>query len=304
MFPNLFIPGAAKSGTTSLFDYLSNHKDVCMTLTKEPHYLCRPDKTVKDYNVAFPSDVSNYKYRGEASNMYMILPEVALEIKKVSPEAKIIFILRNPVNRAWSHYRWQKFNYGNENRSFQEAFISDVTGSISKKDAISSANIHYYQNGCYGSYVNEYYKIFGHENVLILEFEEFRGFPVSVLNRVSEFLEISEFELGDKIVSNPTVARKWPFIFKFHARLTRYVGNLTKSYISDDFYRAARSFNQIAIRQVHNYLSSPVSEDARMHELDRELLIKYYKGQVNDLRRITGLEFHSWDKDFPLDTKF
>ncbi|CAN5777876.1 hypothetical protein BH23CHL7_BH23CHL7_06450 [soil metagenome] len=73
--PNLFIPGAPRSGTTTLYTLLSGHPDIAMSPQKEPHILCCPDRSLDDYRLLFP-DGAQRRYRGEVSTMYMVLPAV------------------------------------------------------------------------------------------------------------------------------------------------------------------------------------------------------------------------------------
>jgi len=135
--PNFFIVGAAKAGTTSLYNYLKQHPDIYMSPIKEPNYfakdidinLFRKDykKTalidtqkyfskpkLEELHLAFITEledyiklfqkVSNEKVIGETSVSYLYSKVAAKEIKKLVPDAKIVIILRDPIERAYSHY--------------------------------------------------------------------------------------------------------------------------------------------------------------------------------------------------------
>ena len=117
--PNLLIVGAAKSGTTSLHNYLNQHPSVFMCSPKEPHFLISNEigeqripkgvLNIEDY-VSLFKGTSSKRYRGESSVMYLSFPEFAIKnIKKyLSNEVKIIIMLRNPVERAYSGYQHVK----------------------------------------------------------------------------------------------------------------------------------------------------------------------------------------------------
>ena len=106
--PNFFIVGAPKSGTTSLFEYLSTHPNVFTPKMKEPHFFSddlaagREIHTLKEYLLLFEKIVEGETAIGEASTGYLYSSVAAENIKKFNPEAKIIAILRNPVDMIYS----------------------------------------------------------------------------------------------------------------------------------------------------------------------------------------------------------
>src|SRR5690349_8105845 len=101
--PNFFIVGAAKSGTTSLWQYLKQHPDIFMPpdiALKEPAYYCDTYgvEAYAAYLLMFFKDAANQKRIGEASTTYLTSPESAGKIRDAVPDARIIMLLRNPVN--------------------------------------------------------------------------------------------------------------------------------------------------------------------------------------------------------------
>ena len=130
--PNLLIVGAAKSGTTSLHNYLNQHPDIYMSEHKEPHFLINSDIGVKrvhkavielnDYKEMFMTDDS-YKYKGESSVMYLAFPEICIKnIKRfLMKDIKVIIMLRNPVERAFAGYLHNLRYNPSEILSFEDA---------------------------------------------------------------------------------------------------------------------------------------------------------------------------------------
>ena len=130
--PNLLIVGAAKSGTTSLHNYLNQHPDIFMCSPKEPHFLINKEIgkqrihkgiiDLKDYESLF-SEKAHLRYRGESSVMYLSFPEIAIKNIKhyLDDDIKIIIMLRNPVERAYSGYQHVKRYNMMENLSFEDA---------------------------------------------------------------------------------------------------------------------------------------------------------------------------------------
>ena len=101
--PNFFIVGAPRAGTTALYHYLSQHPDVFLPRVKEPHYFgsdlefAVPRMTFDEYRNLYQG-VTNEKVVGDGSVMYLMSQTAAKEIKKICPEAKIIIMLRHPVD--------------------------------------------------------------------------------------------------------------------------------------------------------------------------------------------------------------
>jgi hypothetical protein len=193
-WPNLYIVGAAKSGTTSLYHYLQQHPEIFMSSYKEPHFFSRvnPDAHLRPF-LPYISDEKEYlgyfktaqhRIRGEASTSYLWEAETAGRIKAKCPDAKIIIMLREPVGRAYSHYL-NNVRETYEKRSFREAILADLEATR-KGWGISMM---YVDLGYYCEQVNRYLNVFpGH--VLVVFFEEFvRDIPAH-MERVFQFLDV------------------------------------------------------------------------------------------------------------------
>ena len=109
--PNLFVVGAARSGTTSLWQCLKRHPMIFMPedeICKEPAYFSIKGRDLgyERYIDVFQSAKKNHKYIGEASTAYLTDPTSSKQIYEFNPNAKIIILLRNPIDRAYSLYNW------------------------------------------------------------------------------------------------------------------------------------------------------------------------------------------------------
>ncbi len=198
-FPNFFIVGTAKAGTTSLYHYLSQHPDIYMSPVKEPHYFSQvtpvPElgfvyayKSVRDeasYRKLFRAAGSK-KIVGEASTSYLWDEQTPARIKASVPEAKIIIMLREPAARAYSHYL-NDVREGVERRPFLRALTEDYE-QPRKGWGISHL---YVELGLYAGQVRRYLAAFAEENVLVLFFEEFCADTKPVLRRVWDFLNLA-----------------------------------------------------------------------------------------------------------------
>jgi len=188
-WPNLFIVGAPRAGTNSLWQYFKLIPGIMMCPIKEPNYfsasisaefLFKPYRKKQDYLDLFKN--SHEQFLGDASPQYLWDAKAPKLIHEVSPDSKIIITLRNPIKRAYSHYL-MLYGIGNETRSFSEAIRSDAT----KKDY--SGRI--IQAGFYYESVKRYLEIFGQENVKIIIFEDFVKDTEKIVKGIIQFLGIN-----------------------------------------------------------------------------------------------------------------
>ncbi len=202
--PNFFIVGAAKAGTTSLHSYLSAHPNVFMSPIKEPHYFASFERTPQHDNflplirdpeeyLALFGDCEGQSAVGEASPSYLCDPLAPARIRSTVPDAKIIISLRDPVDRAHSHYQME-YRAGRETRSFRGALEADLA-SEKKGWGVS---FQYVELGLYYQQVKRYFNEFGKDRVLILLFQEVIGNSRQTINKVAEFLDIDPAGIADE----------------------------------------------------------------------------------------------------------
>lgn len=210
--PNFFMVGAPKAGTSSLYHYLVQHPGVFMSDPKEPHFFYNresPGKSVlpeskrqaplgkaSRWNLAnHSSTLSDYlrlferaaedQMAGEASTSYMWLPNAAQEIKTLQPQAKIIVLLRNPVERAYSHY-WNQVRDDIEPLTFEEALVEEP------KRVREGAwhGLYYVDNGLYAGQLERYLEIFGEGSVRVYLFEDLTRDAGEVCRDAFDFLGV------------------------------------------------------------------------------------------------------------------
>jgi len=186
-WPNFFIIGVSKAGTTSLYNYLNETENVFLIPKGKIHYFF-PEEFNNDSNkeeyLSLVKNVKHEKAIGEYAG-YLEIMESPKLIKETIPDAKIIISLRDPVERAFSHYLGTLRSH-NETLSFDKAF----------EEFMNPVNVesNFYKRYIKGSLYHEKLKkvldIFGEENVLIIIFEEFIKEPKNEFKKVIEFLEI------------------------------------------------------------------------------------------------------------------
>jgi sulfotransferase family protein len=200
-WPNLFLVGAAKAGTTSLYRELARHPAIYMSPMKEPHFFSRiepasswnaffPHVTDEDEYLALFEGAANQEVLGEASTSYLWDRHAAERIKRVVPEARILIMLRDPVNRAYSHY-WNDVREGLEKRSFLEALVEEERSGPGAWGASSL----YIDCGRYADQVARYLDEFG-DRVHVLFFEDFVRDMASRVADVHSFLGVRPAAAG------------------------------------------------------------------------------------------------------------
>ncbi len=200
MLPNFYIVGAARSGTTSLTHYLGQHPQIYMSPHKEASFFVAEHlpsafqgpgderanrlfiRDRDDYEALFAG--AEGKAVGECSVLYLYYP-AAGAIAKAVPDAKIVILLRHPVDRAYSAYLHQ-LRDARERLSFEEGLAQEDE----RKRAGYEPMWHYFEMGRYAERVRAYLEHFGRERVYVVWYEEFVQQPRGVLSRLFEFLGV------------------------------------------------------------------------------------------------------------------
>ena len=204
--PSFFIVGAAKAGTTSLWDYLGQHPQIFMTKEiqfKELGYYC------DSYGVSDRQEYSSFfsgsqegQLIGEACTAYLSSPESASRIKQDVPDAKIIIMLRDPVKRAYSLYSWMSVEGYEPAPTFESALEAErkrLNGSdfinIDEKVIMDRVKTYYkdyfyFNTGIYFEQIRKYFEVFGRENCFVILLDDLKTAPFDVLTNVFNYLGV------------------------------------------------------------------------------------------------------------------
>lgn len=205
--PDFVVIGAQKSGTTSMYAYLVQHPQIHECYKKELHYF---DTYIHRgnlfYRSFFPlkSKVKAGDICGEASTGYLLHPKVPQRIKAFNPNAKVIALLRDPVDRAISSYHHQ-IRKGTETHSMQEAFaieeerlkehwqkVLNEKGEDVKKSSKQVRQFSYKKRGMYLEQLKPYFEAFPRENIYIEYSENFFREPERILKEIFRFLGLDD----------------------------------------------------------------------------------------------------------------
>jgi len=229
LVPSFIIIGAARAGTTSLYAYLNSHPNVLPAAKKETvffNYAYHPN--LDWYRMYFPTVLEQEKLKkqkalqniitGEATPSYLIDPHVPQRISEMLPDVKLIVLLRNPIERALSHYHHNVF-FGIEKLPFEQA-IKKESERINKSfeelkneqfdfnDNIVSYflrlmtfktknyfNFSYLESGKYVEHLKNWLDIFPRKQLLIIKSEDFFDNTKNVFYDVQDFLDLPHFDL-------------------------------------------------------------------------------------------------------------
>ena len=229
LLPNFLIIGAQKGGTTSLFNYLVQHPRILPPLgkrtkdgalvagNKELHYFDRQfERGIRWYRSHFP--LPNYlrfgkKFiTGEATPDYLSHPHAPKRVAQLMPQVKLIAILRNPVERAYSHYVHNVTGRVKETRPVEEAIFADeqtieaeLTRMLKDNEYKSSFydRYSYLYRGIYIQQIRYWLNFFTREQLLILKSEDLFNNPKKIYRETLEFLGLLDEQLQDYKIFNP-----------------------------------------------------------------------------------------------------
>ena len=299
--PNLYIPGAGKSGTSTLHELLNEHPKICMSTRKEPHFWVRlnfnnyTNLEFDDYTSLFTEQ--NCDYFGESSTGYLCFPEFINRIKfyyKDTP--KFIIILRNPIDRIYSHYWWLK-SLGSENKSFKEAIQHDIDIEPNMKNKLPEGNFKsYYQFGLYGKWISKFINEFGRENIHIITTENLKEDSLKTINSCFSFLNLDLLEAIPEIEKNQTRAIRFPRFYNYSRNVINKkntISNAIKFFIPNKFRQKIKEkINETILK-----LSKSKKAYPKMNLEDRKWLSNLYQKDVDLLKKISSISFSEW-KDF------
>lgn len=196
---HLVIIGAQRSGSTWLYDLLDNHPSIYMSRPKRPepkYFLDEASSRINYLKEVFSEAPSNVRYWGEKSTSYYEHPEVAERIDRCLPNVKLVVILRNPVDRALSNYKFSWEN-GLEKRTLEEVFIGRVPPPSLNK-SVSVSPFAYLQRGHYARHLTPFLRIFG-SRLFVMTLEESINSPLH--GGIWDFLQLNPSSVDFKAVN-------------------------------------------------------------------------------------------------------
>ncbi len=279
LWPNLFIVGPPKTGTTSLYRYLNSVPDIFLSSIKEPHYFSQiplsngkkffeqiSDK--EDYLKLF-KNAKDKKILVDASTSYFAAALAPELIYKNSPDARIIISLRDPVERTYSSYFWHR-SYGRLRTTFHDELEFELTN----KDDLTKPSLRL-ETGLYSQKLKKYLETFGPKQVKILIFEEWIKDVRNTINEIIKFLGLN-YTLTDNLQN------------KYNAyEIPR--GTFAQSILGNTFIGkvACSLFPQSTRGFLKNFFVKDGVKPKMLDE-DRVKLVKFYQDDVRKVEKLLG----------------
>ncbi|MGV6827643.1 MAG: sulfotransferase domain-containing protein [bacterium] len=296
--PNLFIVGVQKAGTSALAGWLSQHPQVFMSFPKEPGYLAFGDAgyqfrdgnglftpahdfvvdSLEDYLALFDSAGTDIPVMGEASTWYFAIPGMAQRIQAFNQEARVIVVLRNPVDRAysaWCHAR-------RDNMEPMETFSAALDAEPDRNDI--EYLLRYTEMSCYSEHLAEYQECFG-TRLQVLFYQDLRDQPDRLFAQVCDFLSIDRdvnIDFGQRYnASGQPRVKTLQALVGMH-RLRKFVRGFIPYSV---LVKIKQGIDRVNLQPF-----------PALPEVDRQRLIREFRADIEALMELTGRDLQSWLK--------
>jgi hypothetical protein len=227
VLPTFFVLGAARCGTTSLHYWLAQHPDIAMSAIKEPnHFLFRPGpggsqpciaddrrllaKSVPDrtaYERLFPS--GGVRAAGDASPLYLYTRETPGLLADAVPDARLVAVVREPVDRAWSHFVYVNDELGD---AAPQEFARAVRSELPLGYEPYRTGTHFVRLSRYAEQLQRYLAVFPREHLLVLPYDVLVREPATALRQVCTLLGVdADFSFDTSVRYNPSSGASSPF---------------------------------------------------------------------------------------------
>lgn len=292
VLPNFLIIGAAKAGTTSIAQYLDQHPDIFISPVKEPFFFSFENKdinfsgpgddqslslavnTLADYRKLFNGVMSEVAI-GEASTSYLYVPGTAETIHRHIPSVKLIVVLRNPVDAAYSSFLHQ----------IREGFESTIDFSEALKAERKRIDEnwmffwHYKENGYYYQKLKFYYDLFPREQIGVFLYSDFQSNALSFMRSLFQFLEVDDAFKPDLSIRYNVSGIPRSRVLHHLMTKSKFTKKLFKPLVPKSLRRHARTMN----------LDRPVLSDCV-----RERLVDEYREDVLSLEKLVRKDLSHW----------
>ena len=303
---NLFVVGAAKADTTSFYSYLNQHPDIYMSPIKEPHFFStdirKENFTQKNYtgsildtakyfstrplspqHIAFIDNPDEYnalfegaglsRILGETSTGYLYSSTAASNIARYNSAAKIVMILREPVDRAFSHWKMNLASgSADAGKPFMETILDDYASSP-KGWGISNL---YIDLGMYYEQIKRYYDHFPEQKIKIMRFDQLMQNPEQFMADIYDFLGIANNTIDTSKKENISALPRFPFVNRINKKLglSAWLPQNIKQQLKGAMSKTT-------------FPSYSADDKSCMYDL-------YFSRQINETEKLTGMDFKSW----------
>ncbi len=304
--PDIFLIGAAKAGTTSIANWMNENPGIALSRIKEPNYFSK-EIDEKKFSLGFKSmlkslpigywtqgdlefihqgfikDAKHYKRLfehasegqklAECSTSYLWSTKAPAEVKRASPNAKVSIVIRNPVDRAWSHYRMAR-KYGLVSGTFLQELEKDFLAV-----SVWGKSENFYHLSCYSKSIERWMEFFGSNQLKIEIYEIFFSEPQTSWDKICQFWKVETSILPTMLKAHEGQDPKFPRINQFIFR-----SNLI-------FFKTF--FSKKLIARAKNYLFK--RDPDILSPAIREKAMNYFLDDIRELETLLGRSLSLWN---------
>lgn len=295
LVPDFFVIGAYRSGTTYLHRALGQHPQVFVSILKEPNFFAvdgnddaTPELLMRsvvdaDEYARLYRDASSSQRCGDVSPEYLRNPAAPGRIRQTHPDAPLVAILRNPIERAYSDYLQHRARGSEPCDTFAEA----LDQQDERREGLSRSAPHYLDSGRYGVQLARYMELFAADQILVLLYEDLQHDEGEVARRVFEHIGVEpsvEIELESDVNASGLPRN---VAYRALLRIRRSVGTRLSP-------RAIESVRPYWDRAMRRGLVKP-----QLDAIDRRRLVEIYRDDVHHLQALIGRDLHHWLRGEP-----
>lgn len=298
--PNFFIVGAPKAGTTALYEYLRQHPDVFMSRQKELfffgsdlHRIHSTPYTLDQY-LSFFRDADAQARVGEASTSYLASRQAAQEIRQFCPSAKIIIMLRSPLDVMVAYHTEMSYGGFEEIADFGEALRAEPSrkhGQLWPRQPGIVENLFYREVVKFSEHVARYWSVFGKENTRIVIYDDFKRDTAAVYRHTLEFLGVDPAFQPRFDIVNANKRVRSPGLQRFVLHPPAFAAALAQTILPDRLRERVRA----RLRHLNTKQEPRPPLDPRLRQSLQEELTP----EVERLSQLLGRDLSSWTRDAP-----
>ncbi len=301
--PNFLLIGAPRSGTTSLYHYLKQHPQIYVSSIKGPCFFAfeegeRPkfngpgDQDYYDRNVitslgkylALFEGVTDQKAIGEGSVLYLQDSFAPIRIKRYIPDVKMIALLRNPVDRAFSNHSILLFSGREPVNEFEKALELEEQRIMANWAPMWG----YKRLGFYSTQLSRYYELFPPEQIAIYTYDEFRKDTIATVQNIFDFLGVDRAFVPDTSVRHITSTKpKWKGLAVFLSRPSKLKSSLKL---------LLPTFLHQSLRTIATQWNTDSSQKPEIQPETRRMLMESYQDEIFKLQDLIQRDLSIWLK--------
>ncbi len=297
--PNMIIIGAPKTGTTSLHYYLSQHPDIFMSDDKEPHYFCTD---LHEENDDFFKFNKYFRYRseekylsifqdaekehvvGEASTTYIYSKVAAKNIHSFDPSTKIIAIIRDPLDLAYSWYNYLKFLTHETAVSFEVALELEASRKADSSKipdcVLYPTSIFYSEVVDFKNNLKRFTDLFPKDQCKFILYDDLKNDVAAVYKEVLEFLKVDPSFEADYSMKNVSGGARFKGV-------KEKVDNISFAF-RQKFYQYRNTVVLKKAKEAYNTVFVKEGEKTSLSEKERREAQKWFKNQVEETGKMLG----------------